>query len=103
MTKDGKAPTVSDRRGVDRLDKANAILAWLPILGLPVAVLWRQGALDGIWLVATLLLCALCPLGQWYCRERADRIEGTHDRRRKERDDGMRAATDQDLTSLLGS
>lgn len=91
------------QRKVDRLDRANTILGWLPILGLPVAVFWRLGALGTVWLAIALLPYVLCPLGQWYCRERADRIEGTHDRRRKERDDDMRAATDQDLTSLLGS
>lgn len=91
------------QRKADRLDRANTILGWLPILGLPVAVFWRLGALGTVWLVIALLPCVLCPLGQWYCRERADRIEGTHDRRRKERDDDMRAATDQDLTSLLSS
>jgi len=53
-------------------------------------------------LIAALLVSVLLPLGQWYCREKADRLEGTHNRRRKERNDNLKIETDQDLTHLMG-
>ena len=58
--------------------------------------------LGNVWLIATLLVSVLLPLGQWYCREKVDRLEGTHNRRRKERNDNLKIETDQDLTHLMG-
>ena len=57
--------------------------------------------LGNVWLIAALLVSVLLPLGQWYCREKADRLEGTHNRRRKERNDNLKIETDQDLTFLV--
>lgn len=103
MTRDEKKTSaLFDRRKIGRLGKADAVLGWLPILGLPILILWQLNMLDDVWLNVALWPCVLCPLAQWYCREKADRIERSHNRRRKERDDGLKAAADSDLTDLLG-
>lgn len=102
MKRDEKTLALSDRRKISRLDKADTVLGWIPILGLPILILCQLNMLGEVWLNVALWPCVLCPLAQWYCREKADRIERSHNRRRKERDDGMRSATDSDLTGLLG-
>lgn len=87
---------------ISRLDKANTILGWSYILPLPIGILWERHVLGNVWLIVALLVSVLLPLGQWYCREKADRLESTHNRRRKERNDNLKIETDQDLTHLMG-
>jgi len=97
-----KESSLDSRRKISRLDKANTILGWSYIFPLPIGILWEQHVLGNVWLIAALLVSVLLPLGQWYCREKADRMEGTHNRRRKERNDNLKIETDQDLTHLMG-
>lgn len=97
-----KESSPDSQKKISRLDKANTILGWSYILPLPIGILWERHVLGNVWLIATLLVSVFLPLGQWYCREKADRLEGTHNRRRKERNDNLKIETDQDLTHLMG-
>lgn len=97
-----KESSPDSQKKISRLDKANTILGWSYILPPPIGILWERHVLGNVWLIATLLVSVLLPLGQWYCREKADRLEGTHNRRRKERNDNLKIETDQDLTHLMG-
>lgn len=100
MVKKESSPDI--QRKISRLDKANAILGWSYILPLPIGILWERHVLGNVWLIIALIVSVLLPLGQWYCREKADQLEGTHNRRRKERNDNLKIETDQDLTHLMG-